>query len=51
MDARALPASEREAAARTAAIAGKQAIPAYDNVKLYSEYQSSKSFQQKKKWL
>lgn len=38
MDARGLPASGREAAARTAAVAGERAVSAYDNVKLYSEY-------------
>lgn len=51
MDARGLPASGREAAARTAAVAGERAVSANNNVKLYSEYQSSKSFLQKKKWL
>ena len=40
-----------EAAARTAAVAGERTVSANDNVKLYSEYQSSKSFLQKKKWL
>lgn len=38
MDARGLPASGREAAARTAAVAGERTVSAYDNVKLYSEY-------------
>ena len=38
MDARGLPASGREAAARIAAVAGERAVSANDNVKLYSEY-------------
>lgn len=38
MDARGLPASGREAAARTAAVAGERAVSANNNVKLYSEY-------------